>query len=71
MILEFQAVFLAAKFSIKIRLEDTDRYAGQLLAPAEAFFALWANKVPNMLIWPFLDHYRCPVVTLEMFSSKL
>ena len=51
MILEFQAVFLAAKFSIKIRLEDTARYPGLLLAPVEAFFCPLGKKRAQYADW--------------------
>ena len=51
-------------------LEDTARFAGLLLAPAEgfdlwsrAFFALWAKKYRIMLFWPILGHFWNPVVT--------
>ena len=45
-------------------LEDTARYAGLLLAPAEAFglrpkafFALWAKKELIMMFWPIFGHF--------------
>ena len=39
-------------------IEDTARYAGLLLSPAEgkAFFALGSKKVLFMLFWPILGH---------------
>ena len=59
-------------------LEDTARYAGLLLAPAEAFglrpravFALRAKIKLIMLFWPFSVNFWCPVVTLVTFSSGL
>ena len=61
-----------------IKLEDTARYAGLLLAPAEgiglrprAFFALWAKKDLFILFWPILGYLWGPVVTLVTFSSNL
>ena len=47
-------------------LEDTARYAGLLLAPAEGF-GLWLI----MLFWPIFGNFWCPVVTLVTFSSNL
>ena len=51
-------------------LEDTARYAGLGLAPAEGFvlrlrdfFALWAKKDHIMLFWPILGHFWNPLVT--------
>ena len=59
-------------------LEDTARYAGLLLAPAEAFglrprafLALRANKGLILLFWPIFRNFLCPVVTLVTFSSNL
>ena len=57
------------------RLEDTARYAGLLLAPAEGFgrgfFALRAKNELFMLFWPILGDFWCPVVTVVTFSSNL
>ena len=47
------------------KLEDTARYAGLILAPAEGFglwprlffFALWAKKELIMLLWPIFDNF--------------
>ena len=60
-------------------LEDTARYAGVLLAPAEGFglrtslfFAFFrAKKEVIMLFWPFFGNFWCPVVTLVTFSSYI
>ena len=64
--------------SLSLLLEDTARYAGLLLAPAEgfglrprAFFALRAKKGLIMLFWPIFGNFLCPVVTLVTFSSNL
>ena len=53
-----------------VALEDTARYAGLLLAPAEGF-GLWAKKEPNLLFWPIFGNFWCIVVTLVTFSSNL
>ena len=61
------------KFTNKYRLEDTARYAGLLLAPAEDF-GLWLRLVGQeliMLFWATLGNFWCPVVTLVTFSSNL
>ena len=58
------------KFTLLTSLEDTARYAGLLLAPAEAFFALWAKKKHIMLFWLILGNFWCPVVTLVTFISN-
>ena len=54
--------------NFKHRLEDTARYTGLLLAPAKGFdrgfFALRAKKERNMVCWPILGLFWCPVVTL-------
>ena len=46
------------------RLEDTARYAGLLLAPAEGFgrgiFPPLGKKKLIMLFWPILGHFWCP-----------
>ena len=59
-------------------LEDTARYAGLLLAPAEGF-GLWPTlflpfgqkKELFMLFWPIFSNFWCPVVTMVKFSSNL
>ena len=79
---DFQGVTDAAtdeeRFFLKKKLEDTARYAGLLLAPAEGFglrprlfFALRAKKKLIMLFWPIFCNFWCPVVTLVTFSSNL
>ena len=56
-------------------LEDTARYAGLLLAPAEGFgFRLRffrAKKELIMLFWHIFGKFWCPVVSLVSFSSNL
>ena len=59
-------------------LEDTARYAGLLLAPAEGFglrprlfLALRAKKELFMLFWPIFGDFWCPLVTVVTFSSNL
>ena len=59
-------------------LEDTARYAGLLLAPAEGFglwprlfFVIWARREPVMMFWPILGKFGYSVVTLATFSSNL
>ena len=49
-----------AIFSYKMQLEDTARYAGLLLAPAEGFG-----------LWPIFGNFWCPVVPLVIFSSNI
>ena len=63
---------------LSVLLEDTAHYASLLLASAEGFglqprdlLALWAKKDLIMLVWPILDHFWCPVVTLVTFISTL
>ena len=55
--------------------EDTARYAGLLLAPAEGFdrgsFCPSKKKKLIMLFWFILGHFWCSVVTLVTFSSNL
>ena len=58
-------------FLLLVALEGTARYAGLLLAPAEAFFALRAKKELIMLFWPIFGNFWCPVVTLVNFSSNI
>ena len=64
--------------SLCLILEDTARYVGLLLAPAEgfslwqsAFFAFRAKKDSIMLFWSILGHLWCPLVTLVTFRSNL
>ena len=59
-------------------LEDTARYAGLLLAPAEDFglrprlFLPFRQKRSLLCCFgPFLGGFWCPVVTLVTFSSNL
>ena len=61
--------------SFNYELEDTARYAGLLLAPAEGFglwprlfFALWAKK---RAFYAVLAYFRCLVVTMviERFTA--
>ena len=54
------------------KLEDTARYTGLLLAPAEGFghglFCPSGKKThPIILFWSNLGHFWCPVVTLLTF----
>jgi hypothetical protein len=65
------------KDSLRI-LEDTARYAGLLLAPAEGFglrprlfFALRAKKELFMLFWPIFGNFWCLVVIVVTFSGNL
>ena len=57
-------------------LEDTARYAGLLVAPAEVFGLRPRDFCPSgkrkliRLVWPILDHFLCPVVTLVTFISN-
>ena len=59
------------------KLEDTARYAGLLLAPAEGFslqprlFLAFGQKRPILLFWPILGNFWCQVVTLVTFCSNL
>ena len=58
------------------KLEDTARYAGLLLAPAEGFgrgffCPLGKKKAFFMLFWPIYGNFWCPVVTVVTFSSNL
>ena len=64
---------LEHKKKLLLVLEDTARYTGLLLAPAEAFFVLWANNdlINIMLFWPIFGHFWFPVVTLVTFSNNL
>ena len=60
-----------AEFDIKVfrnKLEDMACYAGLLLVPAEAFFALRAEKELIMLFCPILGHL---VVTLIIKKGNL
>ena len=64
------------KTIFKNKLEDTTRYTGLLLAPAEGFgrglfFALQAKKGLFMLFWAVFGDFWCPVVTVVTFSSNL
>ena len=59
------------------KLEDTARYAGLLLAPAEGF-SLWpklylpfAQKIPYYAVLPHFWRFWCPVVILVYFSGNL
>ena len=56
-------------------LEDTARYAGLLLAPAEGFgrgfFCPSGKKRAFLLFWPIFGNFWCPVVTMVTFSSNL
>ena len=59
--------------ALSLKLEDTARYAGLLLAPAEGFgrgLFLPGKKKLIMRFWPILGHFWCPVVTLVTFSSN-
>ena len=55
-------------------LEDTARYAGLILAPAEGigrrFFCPLGKKDIIMLFWPIFGNFWCPVVTFVTFSSN-
>ena len=57
-----------------IILEDTARYAGLLLAPAEGFglrprfFLPFGKKRAYYAVWAHLGHFWWPVVTLVTFS---
>ena len=59
-------------------LEDTARYAGQLLAPAKGFglqlrlfLTFEQKKELIMLFWPILGQFWCLILTLVIFSSNL
>ena len=56
-------------------LEDTARYAGLLLAPAEGFgqgfFYPSGKKRAFMLFWPNFGNFWCSVVNVVTFSSNL
>ena len=55
-------------------VEDTARYAGLLLAPAEGFGLRSRLFLPFglfMLFWPIFGDFGCPVVTMVTFSSNL
>ena len=59
-------------------LEDTARYAGLLLAPADGFglrprlfLPFGQKKTFFMLFWPIFGNFWCPVVTMVTFSSNL
>ena len=61
-------------FFTLLTLEDTARYAGLLLAPAEGFglrprlfFAIRAKKELFMLFWPIFGNFWCPVVTIFFY----
>ena len=54
-------------YYLTVGLEDTARYTGLLLAPAEGF----GRRQVIMLFWPIFDNFWCPVVTLVTFSSNL
>ena len=61
-------------FYFLIKLEDTARYGGSgggLWPSTEALFALQAKKEFNMLFWPILGDFWCPVVTLVTFTSNI
>ena len=53
-------------------LENTARYAGLLLAPAEGF-EHWPRQKKGfiMLFWLVFGDFWCPVVTLVIFSGNL
>ena len=58
------------------KLEDTARYAGLILDPAEGFgpcFFCPSGKKREliMLFWPIFGNSWCPVVTLVTFGSIL
>ena len=58
------------------QLQDTARYAGLLLGPAEDFgqgFFCPSGKKKGliMLFWTIFCNFWCPVVTLVTFSSNL
>ena len=55
-------------FHLTCKLEDTARYAGFLVAPAEGFgFGRGKKKA----YYAVLANFWCSVVTLVTFSSKL
>ena len=59
------------------KLEDTARYAGVFLAPAESFglrpmlFCPLGKKGVIRLFWPIFGNCWCPVVTLVTFSNNI
>ena len=60
------------------KLEDTARYAGLLLAPAQGFgrgrgFFCPSGKKKSffMMFWPIFGNFWCPVVTVVTFISYL
>ena len=60
----------------KPKLEDTARYAGLLLAPAEGFgrgffLPFGQKKIFLCCFCPFFGDFWCPVVAMESFSSNL
>ena len=61
---------LNLNFNVYNKLEDTARYVGLLLAPAEGF-GLRAKKDVIMLFWPIFGNCWCPVATLVTFSSNI
>ena len=68
-----------SNYKLLLKLEDTARYAGLLLAPAEGFglppriffCSLGKRKEFIMLFWPILGNFWCAVVTFVTFSSNL
>ena len=61
-----------------IKLEDTARYAGLLLAPAEGFglrprlfLPFGQKKELIILFWTIFVNFWCPVITLVTVSSNL
>ena len=53
-------------------LEDTARYAGLLLAPAEGFGrGFFCPLGKKRAFYAVLAHFWCPVVTVVTFSSNL
>ena len=74
----FYKVYIVLNVYFNVILEDTARYAGLLLAPAEGFglrprlfFALREKKELFMLFWPIFGDFWCPVVPVVTFSSNL
>ena len=62
------------KLTALTKLEDTARYAGLLLTPAEGFgrgFFCPLGKKRAFYAWPIFDNFWCPVVTMVTFSSNL
>ena len=73
--ISFNRLFSLRK--LKKILEDTARYVGLLLAPAEGFglrpravFALWAKKGLIMLFWHIFGNFLFPVVR-ELLQKKI